>query len=71
MSFKDTFKDKLGLAKTKAGNFAQHHGDKIESGILKAAHTVDSKTHGKYSDKIGTGVHKATGALGNLKDKGD
>ncbi|MFF7159434.1 antitoxin [Streptomyces sp. NPDC008079] len=69
MGLKDTFKDKLGLAKSKAGDLAQQHGGKIESGLEKAAHTVDSKTGGKYSDKIGTGVDKAKGALGNLKDK--
>lgn len=70
MSFMDALKDKLGLAKTKAGDFAQHHGDKIESGLDKAAHTVDAKTHGKYSEKIDSGVDKAKGALGSLKDKG-
>ncbi|MDJ0341608.1 antitoxin [Streptomyces sp. H10-C2] len=69
MSLKDTLKDKLGLAKHKAGDFAQQHGDKIESGIDKAAHTVDSKTGGKYTDKIETGVHKAKGALDHLKGK--
>jgi hypothetical protein len=71
MSFKDTLKDKLGVAKAKAGDLAQQHGGKIESGLEKAAHTVDAKTGGKYSDKIGTGVDKAKGALDNLKDTGD
>lgn len=70
MGFMDTVKDKLGLAKSKAGDLAQQHGGKIESGLDKAAHTVDSKTGGKYSGKIGTGVDKAKDALGNLKDKG-
>ncbi|WP_245796020.1 antitoxin [Actinacidiphila alni] len=66
----DSFKDKLSVAKTKAGDLAQQHGGKIESGLEKAAHTVDSKTGGKYSEKIGSGVDKAKGALDNLKDKG-
>ena len=56
MSFRDTLKDKLGMAKSKAPGLAQQHGDKIESGMDKAAHTVDSKTGGKYTDKIQTGT---------------
>jgi hypothetical protein len=70
MSFMNTLKDKLGVAKTKAGDLAQQHGGKIESGLEKAAHTVDAKTGRKYSDKIGSGVDKAKGALDNLKDQG-
>jgi hypothetical protein len=70
MGLMDSFKDKLGEARTKAGDLAQQHGGKIESGLEKAAQTVDSKTGGKYRDKIGTGVDKAKGALDNLKDKG-
>lgn len=69
MGFKDTLKGKLGVAKAKAGDLAQQHGGKIESGLDKAAHTVDAKTGGKYSGKIGSGVDKAKGALDNLKDQ--
>lgn len=69
MGFMDTIKDKLGMAKSKAPGLAQQHGDKIESGMDKAAKTVDSKTGGKYTDKIDTGTSKARDALGNLKGK--
>ncbi|MCZ4095512.1 antitoxin [Streptomyces sp. So13.3] len=67
MGLMDTIKDRLGLARNKAGDLAQQHGGKIESGLEKAARTVDSRTHGKYTDKIDTGVHKAKGALDHLK----
>lgn len=69
MSFKDTMKDKLGMAKGKAGDFAQQHGGKVESGIDKAAKTADSKTRGKYSEKIGNAADKAKGAMGKLGGK--
>ncbi|WP_405722332.1 antitoxin [Streptomyces sp. NBC_01537] len=68
MSLKETLRAKAGHMKTKAGDFVVHHGDKIESGLEKAAHKVDVKTKGKYSDKIDSGVGKARGALGHLKD---
>ncbi|WP_052397071.1 antitoxin [Streptomyces sp. NRRL F-5123] len=71
MSFMDTLKDKLGMAKGKAGGLARQHGDKIESGIDKAAQVADSKTGGKYSDKISSGAGKAKGAAQNLSGKGD
>ncbi|NJP47542.1 antitoxin [Streptomyces sp. PRB2-1] len=70
MGFMDTIKDKLGMARSKAGDYAQQHGDKVESGIDKAAQTADSKTGGKYSDKIKTGTQKAKDAARNLGDKG-
>ncbi|UWE11830.1 antitoxin [Actinacidiphila bryophytorum] len=69
MSFMDTIKDKLGLAKDKAGDMARQHPDKVDSGIDKAAQTADSKTGGKYSDKIDTGSDKAKDAMGKLGDK--
>ncbi|CAG6392942.1 antitoxin [Streptomyces cocklensis] len=70
MSFMDTLKDKLGLAKDKAGDTARQHPDKVDSGIDKAAQTADSKTGGKHSDKIDTGADKAKDTMGNLGDKG-
>ncbi|MFI0719676.1 antitoxin [Streptomyces sp. NPDC021224] len=70
MSFMDTLKDKLGMARGKAGDLARQHGDKVESGIDKAAQMADSKTGGKYSDKIGSGADKAKSATQNLGGKG-
>jgi hypothetical protein len=71
MSLKDTLKAKAGQVRTKAGDFAVQHGDKIESGLEKAARKVDERTKGKYAGKLGSGVGKAKGALEHLKDQGD
>ncbi|MFG1808320.1 antitoxin [Streptomyces sp. NPDC049040] len=70
MSFMDTLKDKLGLAKSKAGDAAQQHPDKVDSGIDKASQTADSRTGGKHTDRIDTGADKTRDAMGNLGDKG-
>ncbi|WUH90540.1 antitoxin [Streptomyces sp. NBC_00433] len=70
MSFMDTVKDKLGLAKDKAGDMARQHPDKVDSGIDKAAQTADPKTGGKHSDKIDTGADKAKGAADKLGGEG-
>jgi hypothetical protein len=64
MSFLDKFK-------SKAKEAVDQHGDKIASGIDKAAEVVDDKTKGKYSDKIGTGTAKAKEALDKIDGKND
>ncbi len=64
MSFLDKFK-------SKAKEAVDQHGDKIATGIDKAAQVVDDKTKGKYSDKIGTGSAKAKEALDKLDGKND
>ncbi|MEV7426802.1 antitoxin [Streptomyces sp. NPDC091212] len=71
MGFLDSLKAKIGPARDKVTDLAQQHGDKIEQGLDKAARTVDEKTKGKYSDKIGTGTDKAKGALDKLARKDD
>ncbi|WP_329062713.1 antitoxin [Streptomyces sp. NBC_01429] len=71
MGFLDSLKAKIGPARDKVTDLAQQHGDKIEQGLDKAARTVDEKTKGKYSDKIGTGTDKAKGALDKLAHKDD
>lgn len=70
MSFMDTLKEKLGMSKDKAGDLAHQHWDKVDQGMDKAAKTADSKTGGKYSGKIDSGVEKAKGTLGDSRDKG-
>ena len=45
--------------KKKAAEVAEDHGDKIETGIDKAADFADDKTGGKYSDKIESGSEAA------------
>ncbi|MFD9904908.1 antitoxin [Streptomyces sp. NPDC059063] len=66
MGFLEQLKAKLAPAKDKVSGLAQQHGDKIDQGLEKAANVVDSKTKGKYSDKIQTGTDKAKDALGRL-----
>ncbi|MEV8569217.1 antitoxin [Streptomyces sp. NPDC051322] len=69
MGFMDNLKAKLAPAKDKVSDLALQHGDKIGQGLDKAAHTVDSKTKGKYSDKIESGTGKAKNALDRLSHK--
>jgi hypothetical protein len=64
MGFLDKFK-------SKAKDAVDQHGDKISSGIDKAAKVVDDKTKGKYSDKIDSGTAKAKDALDKLDGKND
>ncbi|MYZ36174.1 MULTISPECIES: antitoxin [unclassified Streptomyces] len=71
MGFMDSLKAKIAPARDKVSDFAQQHGGKIESGLDKAARTVDQKTKGKYSDKIDSGTGKAKNALGRLTHKDD
>ncbi|WP_345983317.1 antitoxin [Streptomyces sp. DSS69] len=69
MGFLDNLKAKLEPAKDKVSDLAQQHGGKIEQGLDKAARTVDEKTKGKYTDKIGTGTRKAKEAVDKLGQK--
>ncbi|WKX72967.1 antitoxin [Streptomyces sp. XD-27] len=69
MGLLDTLKAKADRVKGKAGDFVHQHEDKIERGLDKAAKTVDTKTKGKYSDRIGTGTGKAKEALGRIAHK--
>lgn len=67
MTLKETLKAKAGQVRTHAGHFVDRHGDRIESGLDKAARNVDMRTKGKYGYQIGIGVGKARGALGHLR----
>ncbi|MFD7462168.1 MULTISPECIES: antitoxin [unclassified Streptomyces] len=62
-------KAKLGPAREKVSGLAHQHGDKIQHGIDRAAHAVDQRTKGKYSDKIQSGTGKAKGAMDRLAHK--
>lgn len=70
MSFMDTIKDKLGMAKGKADDMMRQHGDKVDQGIDKAGETADRRTGGKYSDRIDSGVEKAKGAAHERGEQG-
>ncbi|UQX03318.1 antitoxin [Streptomyces sp. RerS4] len=69
MGLLDNLKAKLAPAKEKVEGLAQQHEGRIGEGLDKVAKAVDSKTHGKYSDRITTGTHKAKDALGKLAHK--
>jgi hypothetical protein len=64
MGFLDKIKGKAKLA-------VDQHGEKIASGIDKAAGLADKKTKGKYTDKIAGGSAKAKDALDKLDGKDD
>ena len=54
--------DRVGMFdkfKKKAAEVAEDHGDKIDTGIDKAADLADDKTGGKHSDKIESGAEAA------------
>ncbi|MGW7050345.1 antitoxin [Streptomyces sp. NPDC054887] len=72
MGFLDSLKAKLAHAKDGVSHYAQQHEGKIEHGLDKAAKAVDSKTKGKYSNRIESGTGKAKHALDRLahKDEG-
>ncbi|MFH8792085.1 antitoxin [Streptomyces sp. NPDC017941] len=71
MGFLNRLKDKLAPAKGKASDLAQQHGDKIDSGLDKAAQLVDRRTKGKYSKQIRTGTGKAKEALDRFAEEDD
>ena len=64
MGFLDKAKDRLTDAVDK-------HGDKIATGVDKAAAAADQRTGGKHAGKISTGAEKAKDALDKLDGKAD
>ncbi|MER7791910.1 antitoxin [Streptomyces sp. NPDC097640] len=66
MSVLDNLKAKAGVVKDKAAGFTRQHEEKIERGLDKAVKTVDTKTKGKYRDKLENSADKAKGALGRF-----
>ena len=62
------FMDKM---KKKATQAVDQHGDKIASGIDKAAATADKKTGGKHQDKIAKATGKAKEGLDKLDGRND
>ena len=63
MGLMDNLKARLAPAKGKVADLAQHHGGKVQHGI------VDERTKGKYHEKIHTGTDKAKGAMDRLAHK--
>jgi hypothetical protein len=57
--------------KKKATAAVDQHGDKIASGIDKAADLADKKTKGKHGGQIGKGAAAAKGALDKLDGRDD
>ena len=66
MGLLDNLKGKLGPAKGKVSGLAQQHGDKVQTGIDRAAKAVDERTKGKYSKGIQSGSGKAKEAMDRL-----
>ncbi|MFF9037702.1 antitoxin [Streptomyces sp. NPDC014892] len=71
MRLLDNLKSKLSPAKEKVSHFAQKHEGQIQHGLDKAAHTVDRKTKGKYSDRIQSGTGRAKHAMDRLAHHDD
>lgn len=67
MGFLDKLKGAKETVADKVGEAVDKHGDKIESGLDKAAGFVDDKTGGKYHAKIEGATGKAKDALGKLE----
>jgi hypothetical protein len=61
--------DRFKRAKNQAGDLVEEHGDKVDSGIDKAADFVDDKTGGRYSENIDKGADTAKDAIDKLDDK--
>lgn len=49
----------------KAKDFAKGNPDKVNGALDKAGDAINSKTDGKYADKIDSAKGKVGGALGN------
>ena len=62
------FLDKL---KVQAKDAVDKHGDKIATGVDRAADAIDKKTGGKHHDKIVKGQTQAKDALDKLGGKND
>ena len=60
--------DKVRGAAEKA---VDQHGDRIASGLDKAAGAIDAKTGGKHTDKIAGGLDKAKEGLDRLDGRRD
>lgn len=71
MGLLDNLKGKLGPAKDKMSDLAQHHGGKVGHSLDRAAKVVDDKTRHKYSDRIHAGTGKAKEAMDRLAHRGD
>ncbi|MFJ3925129.1 antitoxin [Streptomyces sp. NPDC090022] len=69
MSLLDNLRAKLAPAKDKVGDLAQKNEGRIGEGLDKVAKAVDSRTKGKYSDKIASGTGKAKDTLGKIAHK--
>ena len=57
--------------KKRATAAVDKHGDKIATGLDKAADMADKKTKGKHSGQIDSGVAKAKDALDKLDGRND
>ncbi|WP_320773429.1 antitoxin [Streptomyces sp. CRN 30] len=71
MGLLDSLKARCSPATNRISGLAKEHGDKVGRGIDKAAHMVDEKTKGRYSDRIHMGTDRAKNAVDRLAHKDD
>lgn len=71
MGLLDKVKKAAEGARARAGDLADQHGDKVKSGIDKAADAVDKRTKGKHGDKVRKGADKAKAVVDDLADDAD
>lgn len=69
MSVFDGLKGKAGELKGKAAGLVGGNSEKIKEGIGHAGNFIDSKTGGKYSDKINSVQSKASSMVDNVDRK--
>ncbi|HET8602079.1 MAG TPA: antitoxin [Segeticoccus sp.] len=69
MSFLDKAKQMFGQARTRAGELADEHGDKIDQAIDKGGSFLDERTKGKYSDTINKVSDGAKGAADRIAEE--
>jgi hypothetical protein len=62
MSFMDTLKDKLGMAKSRSNDITRQHRDEAEQGTDRG---------GRQGDQMDTGAEKAKDQMDERRDKGD
>lgn len=71
MSVFDGLKGKAGELKGKAAGLVGENSGKVKEGIGHAGSFIDSKTGGKYSDKIDSVQSKASSMVDTIDGKGD
>ncbi|MEU6538658.1 antitoxin [Streptomyces sp. NPDC047000] len=70
MGLLDSLKGRLGPARDKVSDLAQHHGGTVGHGLDRAAKAVDDRTGHRYSGRIRAGTGRAKDAMDRLAQRG-